>query len=203
MVQNDSLGILSLINGKSYQIFPTRSDHPFLNYKSWEKGRILTIREEFQDVSINYDLNQDALVLSLPVKNRNELIVLNPDQIKAFYLNNRTFINPSNYFSNCGGTERAYFELLFESKLCLLIRWNKFIPQEEKVTQSRFEVSREVFFRIDDTLYPINSRKSIIRLFPGQKKEISAFMRADVLKINKMKEKDLVRLAELCNSFLD
>ena len=193
-----------LVNGQVYYQ-PNRmaSGTPFLFSSKFEQGTIFTRGLAFDVAGLNYNIVDNELILLNIATNGTKLhIKLSNILIDSFLLNNYLFVNPkelnitSNYpFMLATNKGQLYFLIGYDKEFI-----NRF---SENDPYGKFSSTKKSLFIVtDNTLVRINSKKVLLKHFPSDRKEVSAFLKKHKIKILKASPIQLKHLMEFCNNQL-
>ncbi|WP_300486416.1 hypothetical protein [Flavobacterium sp.] len=167
-----------LLNGKHRYYL---SDTPL-------KATVLYENQYYYDIEIKYDLYQDNLVYKPSLESGNIGIELIPQNVDAFTINNKKFVNLGKKVSPMITFIKGYYEEnLKGNNFNFYIKHHK--DRREIVngtrTYNEFEDNNEYYIYRNDTYHKIASKSDLIALFPDLKKKIN-----DLYSQNKSQEKE-------------
>ncbi|MGC9344615.1 MAG: hypothetical protein ACP5E3_18055 [Bacteroidales bacterium] len=172
------------INGWEYRMVPARSGHPFVFSKVWQFEEINSDLGVRNDYLMNYDVYQDELVIQTFFQGSPAQIVLNPANIRSFKIEEHHFINPQKLPDLAETGLKGYYEIIYEGNLKFFIKHIKQISDEGSMKGRAYESKIDYFIFLDDNLYSIKNKRSLLKIFPEYKKEISRYMRDQQILIN-------------------
>jgi len=192
-----------LINGRLYQFQSVRNGQPYFNDQNWVESSISTRYETFADVLVKYDIFQDVLITPLYLKEGTYAVVLNPQYIRSFTLGDHRFINLNTTIENCNASFSGYFEVLYDEELKMLVKWQKVITDEDKISGANFELVKTFYLFRDNRLYRLKHNRSLIKLFPEHKKAIRNYIRDNQVYLNRSGNDALIKLIEFIDHLTD
>tara|TARA_R110001592_G_scaffold162264_11_gene395390 strand:+ start:561 stop:1256 length:696 start_codon:yes stop_codon:yes gene_type:complete len=151
----------------------SEDSHPYFVKNEFTKGTVTYQNQTFYDVYVKYNLVEDELIVNLPSDFENRSFVLEKLLLENFSLQNSLFIND---------TEYGLLELLFTSENISLYKKNtKSKRKQLNKTFLYYKFIDEHFYLLkkDTIMYPIKTKRDFSKLFPNQKKEISAFYKSN------------------------
>lgn len=165
-------------NGK-YRYF--RSD-------KFEKGTVIYNDQYYYDIDVKYDLYNDILIFKPVGETNNMGIELIPQNVNAFLINGKRFVNLNKVVSPLFTFIKGYYEENISGKnFTFYIKRHK--DRRETVTGTRiyneFENNDEYYVYRDNNFYKVASKSDVIALFPDLKKKIN-----DIYSMNKSIEKE-------------
>jgi hypothetical protein len=165
---------------------------PYLN-DEWNTGYVyVNDKIKSDNILIRYDIYSDAIEMQ---EGKNTYI-LDPSKIKGFkYKVNITSGYIEYHFRNGFSqiksvTGAAYFEILFEGKNTFLKRYTKKLAYDASSygsASNRSFQDQSMFYVIKQSgeiIELTESKKSLLRAFPQQEKEISSFIKSHSIKIS-------------------
>lgn len=158
----------------------------FLNDK-FEKGNVTYNGQIYYDASLKYDIYRDLLILNPHGVSEFIGVSLNTDKVDSFTILNRNFVKVCKEQYNLPEFSTGYYETsLFNENFIFYIKHSKSSQKKIKDDSSYYYFKDNNHFYLDykKTLYPINSKSDLIKLFPERKKQINEFyvMNSDIRK---------------------
>jgi len=193
----------ALINGRLYQFQSVRNGQPYFNDQNWVESSISTRYETFTNVLVKYDIFQDMLITPLYLKEGTYAVVLNPQYIRSFTLGTHTFVNLNSTIPSCNVSYSGYYEVLYDGDLKMLVKWQKVITDEDKISGADFELVKTLYLFSDNHLYRLKRNRSLIKLFPEHKKAIRNYIRDNQVYLNRSGNDALIKLTEFIDHLTD
>lgn len=182
-----------LYNGSQYggYTFSFTNGHAFFKYDRPGMGAVLYDGVLYQDIALQFDEVQEVLIAD-----SSRRIQLLNDRVERFTLFDNEFVRIVRDAVLAGPLKTGYYNVLYEGKSRLLKREEKFIREDVSTgTMLRFiETHTYYFLEINNKFLPIKSRKEIIGIFAGRKKEIKQYIRKNRLSYKHDRDNMLVKL---------
>ncbi len=171
---------LDINNGKIqnilYRSLPTK--HPYLLDEKFVKGNIVTTENTFYDLDLRYDINTDELIMKPFGEQQNRSVILSPENIKSFEINNKKFINLNKSKANNPEIVSGYYEVsLTNNSISFYIKYHKDRKElllNESVKSDFYEVDEFIVF-VNNTYNIVKSRRDLTKLFPDYESNINNF----------------------------
>lgn len=170
---------LPLNNGAFYfNTFKTLTTHQFYQTNKYVLGNVTYDNQFYNTVNLKYDNYKDILIFKPYGESENFGIILVPNEISKFQINNKNFINLGLITKDSLKNVSGYYEENLNAKnFTFYIKHKKdrreFIKNQ--IIYNDFEIYNEFLILTNKTYNSIKSKKDIINLFPTYKKEISTF----------------------------
>lgn len=165
-----------LSNGVSYseKHRTKKGHHEYYQTSDFLIGDIIYDNQLFFDVDLKYNLFSDEIILGLYNGDNLKLIQLIKDKIDKFWVNNIAFAKISDQRNKING----YYEILLESNN--LNFYKKHIKERIRHLDKDFvyySFKKKINYLIyyQNSYHKINSKKSVLKLFPKKKKVINNF----------------------------
>ncbi|UCS91932.1 hypothetical protein KZP23_14495 [Echinicola marina] len=181
--------------GKAFHIEGTS----YLESADFEKGSITINGLNYENILLNYDIQDDQLVTFHP---RNyQRIIINAQRVNSFTLaNGRCFIRTNEnkeYFLH----RRGYYEVLLKGDIAVLAKHIKVEElkkdQNSKETKRYFFIHTTHFFiRQKDRFYRINKKKDLALVLDIPKKQLNQSLKEQQLKFKKQTAESLVTIVK-------
>ncbi|MCC3160862.1 hypothetical protein LJ737_26730 [Hymenobacter sp. 15J16-1T3B] len=176
-----------LLNGVAYapNLPPRVIGHPFLESPEPQPGRVYYDGYDFPNLSLLFDVEQDALVLAdLGGPLRVRLI---SEHVGNFRLGTRSFVWLRG--AKQAGMNTGFYEVLFDdaaSPVRLLARHGKKLERKSG-TELRYEfrTSADYFLQTPQGYVPVSKASAVVATLPERKKELKEFVRSHHLKFSK------------------
>jgi hypothetical protein len=176
-----------IVNGREYQIsFKGFQTHPFFEKEATTASAEYN-EKTFKNISILYDIFSDELVLLHKHSNGLAYIQLDKEKLAGFEAYQRRFKKINNTF----------YELLFERENFSFVARRMKV---KKVTGSTVDYERsDRVYLIDNSQWMwLTGRKSFLRTLESksQRKRLSEFLRSNKIRISKITDPELRKVAE-------
>jgi hypothetical protein len=177
-----------LLNGMQYVEFGTRSvvGHPFLDTTAVFLGGVHYDGYYFPNLDLQYDINQDALILADSTTIRMRLI---SEKVQYFKLGNRAFLRLQDHANEPIAT--GFYELLIDEQkgpVQLLAKRTKVIERKGGAEfKQEYHQYNKYFLHTDKGYKPVSKASTVLALAPDKKKDLREFIHAKKLKFGKKK----------------
>ena len=191
-----------LVNGTEYRtLHPIASGDPFFETSACLKGTINLKGRSFQDVLLKYDIEQQILVLKgFADSARFEVIALNNNYVKSFWLKGRYFVNIESLLPH--SLIKGFYELIYKGSF-LFVRWysKEFVASySNRYPNGKYSKTKaENFLVRNGEKYRIKKKKDLYKLFPQQKASVKKFMKDNKIKLKKSSNQKLNNLMQYCD----
>ncbi|MFY0686342.1 MAG: hypothetical protein JXQ90_04205 [Cyclobacteriaceae bacterium] len=186
----DQSGLVGGTIHESQSTSPT-SD-PFFESRFWAKSTIKYRGQAYQDVYLLYDIENQMVTLDRPGGFTSISLLLSNDNIEWFEMHGHKFVNLKN-------RDGFYDWMVMGEQLDLFVRRSKVETVNTNDLIVEYQELTKIFVRKDDQIYPVRSKKDIIKLYPEDKQMIKKYIRSNGLKINIRNESDIVLLTRYCD----
>ncbi len=185
----------TLCNGKRYNYLPppNASGHQYLISPDFIVGTINIRGKCFQDITLNYDIFNQQLLLQYNSETffRNIIEVSNA-WLTSFRLGNMNFelLNLDQY--------PRFYQVLGEGPVRVFYFWRKNLNLNNVIGSSNFiftPATRDSYVFMDGQLRPFKNKQSLIRIFePGHRQEIKSYMRKNKVKVKKASDQAMAEM---------
>ena len=187
-----------LFNSKDPQ---TVTEHQYLQSLAWINGILVYEGRTFKDVTLNFNVYEDVLLVEskrMEVDGVKSLLI---DQTKI----DKFFIGGDEFVSYRALTNppmpSGFYEKYFDGeRLDCYIKHKK----AKYVTNEGVEYRNEnqIYLLTDKSYFEYNSKKTFFTLFPEYKSELKAFFRNNSITLSKRKTEDLPRVLSYCDELI-
>lgn len=192
--QNDQQNS-GIVNGEYYEIKRiSKHSHQFFGDDSWVLGEIIFRDQLFDSVYMTYDIHSDLLLIRHPTQYiyHNQPIKPVQEQISSFQILEHQFIRIDEQKLN------GFYDLLFSGQnLRLVVKRHKQTYVENSV---EFEPDNRYYLHKDGNYLPLKRKSSILKIFPGNKKDIKTFINRNRLDIRPGNDSDYIRIIDYLDS---
>ncbi|NIJ51367.1 hypothetical protein [Dyadobacter arcticus] len=184
----------NLYNGRQYYVYDARQEEfQFFNQRKWVKGVIYYDGQRFDSIPMLYDIYKDELV----IKHFNgDHVLVQSEKVDYFLLNNHHFARFESGTDINEQMRTGFYDILYDGKTRTLIR--RFKSRQEKIVDKRVIAlyPQKNFFYIynNERYHSVNSKKSVLGLFPEQKKELRKVLKDEKIKFRKNKEVAIAKI---------
>jgi len=183
-----------LYNGSDYVYYiPKNEEHPYFLSDDWSNGSIVYWEEQYENVSLLYDLTTDHVIIE---HNRGNPIKLQSEKVKSFTLADHTFVRLRRDENN--KISEGFYDRLYNGKTKVFGRYGKTYEEtlDSRTITPRFDESYRYFVVKDGVFHSVKTKKSLLGVFGDQKQEIKAFFRKNHIRLKYNRSKSIVRVAE-------
>jgi hypothetical protein len=154
-------------------------------------GSLSFNNHQFRNLEIRYDILSDEIMIP---RDRDVIVQLNKEMVDSFTL---VFENKEYRFLNFRNDSLlgsgGYFNVLYEGKSALYIKYNKSISTViTDRSNGYFNQIMHLILVLDGKAYKINKLKDIMNLVPGENAQIRSFIREKKLKVTIKKPETFV-----------
>lgn len=115
-----------LLNGRLYEMPRyVPNNHPYLIDLGWNRGSITIENHQYDSIPLKYDLENDEVLYAHTSGNQTTYIKLSKPFIREFILMDRRFVHFHKEEINNPELSGGFYEILYEGRLHLLVKWNK------------------------------------------------------------------------------
>lgn len=147
-------------------------NHKYYLTDNYVTGDLVYDGQPYYKVELKYDIYKDELIIKLHQGKQFSVLRLIKEKVETFTIDTHSFkrlVNETANFSN------GFYELAYHgNKLVLFKKHNKerieHLDKEFAYSQFKYTVNYILYYH--NEYYLINSKRSLIKLFPGQKKSI-------------------------------
>lgn len=171
----------SIFNGLRYkEEFRTlEGNHKFYLTPNFIKADIVYDGQSYFDIKMKYDLYEDHIIVNLATNSGSSILQLLSDKIESFTIKGHNFIKLlDNHTTNSNDIITGIFEIAYKNSNLILYKKNKKIAKKhltKKYIYYSFSKKNQYYFYFNNDFYIINSKSSVVKIFPNYKKEINSF----------------------------
>ncbi|WP_341216641.1 hypothetical protein, partial [uncultured Wocania sp.] len=184
---NVGLENIGLLNGTAYteKYRTSNGNHEFYSSSSFQTGDIVYNGQPYFDIAMKYDIHNDEIIVEVPTQTNSFSIQLIKEKVYSFSINGSNFISIRDLTN-----ENSFYEVIIESSKLAVYKKN--IKTSNKYYSGRsmlysFKSKDEYLLYFKNEYHKITkSKKSLIKLLPEYKKEISSLYKtqSELLNIN-------------------
>lgn len=156
------------VNEKNKFLFP--------NSEGYSPGSITYMNQFFPDVHIKFNVVDDVILIEIPFKGKTSNFQLISNEISSFSINGKSFIN----IPDANGDADFYESILEKNSAIVFKKYKKSSRKKLDRNFTYFEYEFETpdyYLKMGKELFPINTKKEIIEIFPEQKELIRNFFK--------------------------
>ncbi|MBO9615343.1 MAG: hypothetical protein J7619_21770 [Dyadobacter sp.] len=186
----------NLYNGRQYYVYDSRmEEHQFYQQRRWLNGMVLYDGQQFDSIPMLYDIFHDELVIR---HFNGDHVLLQTVKVDSFIVDNHHFarleagkdINPQ--------MRTGFYDVVYGGKSRTLVRRTK--SRQEKIVEKKviaYYPEKNFFYVFRDGRYhSVHTKKSMLELFPEQKRELRKVLRENKIKFRKNRELAIVKMVE-------
>lgn len=167
---------------------------------AWRTGSVVYDGEDFENVSMIYDLYTDQLVVML--FNHASPIALVPEKVASFDLHDRHFIRIN---ANNGGVKAGFYEQLYAGHSQVIKKVEKTLKSTSASTgrERFFVLVHEVpdyYIKKNGTYYKVTSQGTVLDVFPDKKKELKQYIKDKHIQFDGLFEQALASVVSYYDS---
>ena len=170
--------------------------HPFFLSDKLEPGSIFYDGSLYTDRQLSYNIFQDE-VITLHFNNVFRFTLVK-EKLQSFSFLGHTFVRIIPDSINSSIINTGFYDWLYDGK-----KVSVYAKRTKKVEdhistgdlESYFIEQYHYYFKINDKFYAVNSKKSVIKLFPGDKRQIQDALRKNKVKYRKDPERAMKIIA--------
>ena len=204
--------IFDYLNGPDYNLlngrlsdFPYSIDsHPYFNTDSYRYGSLLLNGEAYDSVLINYDINDQQVILELDgwISGLNNKLVLNRELIDYFKIDGLTF-----RLISTPETGTSFFQVISTGEISCYLHWTKNLYRSSTSVNARYKYlkqSRRIYLQKGDQLFLVKNKSSFTRIFDeAYQEEIKGYLRREKIRFRNESDEKLGDLMDFCAGLIN
>ena len=163
----------------------------FYNGTIWYEG------QPYFNQKIKYDVFEDGLLLKLKEEVGGGILKVVKANVDSFKIDEHNFINIG-LSNSSDDVQPGFYEVIFESvtaSLCVKHNKNIIKKKNEKFGYYEFvDAPKTYVLFYEDMYYKLNSKKSVLRLFPQHELQINEYYKKSRKTLNKNKDLFMIEL---------
>ncbi|RLD61699.1 MAG: hypothetical protein DRJ01_07445 [Bacteroidetes bacterium] len=198
----------ALINGKIYSFSPPKdmkgSPYLFTNNKEniFFNGNITIQDICYKNLSINYDIYNQKLLLKFPFIDFGEKIIeISEAWLQYFHINGKKFIleKDDNNFNKI-------YQIIGEKNLKFYYYWYNRIEMRSNLDGYTYYFSspqKKMYLKKAELILQFKNNRTLIKLFDfdnEQSKKIKTYLKKNQLKVKKASDDEMLKLINFCNT---
>lgn len=190
-----------LINGPEYidysKRYRTVRGTQFFETPADAKASLQYDGVTFKNIPILYDIRTDQVVVQHPTSPRKLSLVR--EKVSTFTIASHTFVYLTIHDQKDSTAKSGYFDLLYNGRQKLIAQRSKGV--KELATRDGLEIefleADKLFLIKQGFYYPLNRKKSFLKLFPDNKNGLRKYISTNKLKFSKaVREKSFITLSQ-------
>lgn len=186
----------AIYNGKVFYGYPGVKGEAFYPSGGWKKGSVLYDGFWHHDIFLQYDIHKDQVIIRHP---NSMSICLFSERVEKFYYGEYTFVRLDPGKDNV--VKAGFYQQLSKGKVTIIVARQKKI--EENIVDLSIErkfVSGNTYYALKDGhYYPVNNRKSLLKLLKDKRQSILKQLKKEKLKYKHDAEKTIISMTEFYN----
>ncbi|MEZ4777599.1 MAG: hypothetical protein R3D00_30775 [Bacteroidia bacterium] len=171
--------------------------HPYYLQDNVDGCTVVYEGVSFSPVRMRYDIFHDEVIIDyISSDGYPELVQLHKAKIDRFIIQNQLFVHylPDTW----ANLKEGFYQPVYQGKTVLLKKITKEAQQEFDITKAItfFEEKHRYFLIKNEIAYPVNNKKSLLKLFPEEKKRLMKHARAEESRFNDNKEAGMIQLIQ-------
>lgn len=184
---------LDFNNGKillNYDIILKNNDRFY--FDNYTLGSVVYDNQLYNNVLLNYDINNDDLIIKPNGINDKMPIILNKSKVNSFTVDGKTYSNLGyNKILNDEIVSGFFEEVLSNNKIKFYVKHEKYRKKiiSDNLVYDDFTATTSFVIYYNEQYYKITNKKSLLKIFPELKKNINEYYsnNSSVEKSNKIK----------------
>lgn len=196
----------AFINGKIYTFLPSQeikgSQYLFTNDKknSFVNGQISIQDICYKNLSVNYDIYNQKLLLRFPFNDYDEKIIeISEAWLQYFYINDKKFI-----LEHGDNNLKKIYQTIGEDKLKFYYYWNNRLEMKSNLDGYTYYFSspqKKMYLKKSDLILQFKNNRLLFKLFDKeQSKKIKTYLKKNQLKVKKASDGEMLKLINFCNT---
>ncbi|PSR55172.1 hypothetical protein AHMF7605_17490 [Adhaeribacter arboris] len=160
------------------------------------EGKIYYHNTWFPNVPLQYDLVLDQIIVEHPTSEFK--IKLVAEKVKFFIVAGHTFIRLTPDSLKTTTLKAGFYDLLYDNKLQVLAHRSKRLVQQttDIGLEGKYVETDSYFIYKKNIYYPVDKKKSVVKILADRKKEVQAFIRSNKLTFRQNRETDIMKLVQ-------
>lgn len=159
--------------------YPTdKKTNRYFENEKFDIGEVEFDNQYYNEVCINYDLLEDALLIKPNCENDRKSLILIKERNKSFVFKGKKFVNINYNASIKNQNFSGYYEEVVSTntlKFYTKYKKNKKEKYVENSIVTEYDLKNEFCLFYKNTFHKIDSKNSITKLFPELKTQINSF----------------------------
>jgi hypothetical protein len=146
---------------------------------------------------LKYDISSDYVIYLVQKPLNTFPVCLNREEIKDFMINGHRFTYMNQFTdSDADGTKPGYYEILYDGKTRLIVRWEKAKEPNRFTLETEYLQETYFFLRMKGHYIYVRNQKSFIDSFAEYKKEIRTYMKKNNVRFSSGDHGPIIKLLE-------
>lgn len=198
---------LMLYNGEEYNPYPEPyDDYPYFGSEYWEEGSVFYYGEWYHDVSMQYDIFKDELVIEhYGQSGYMAQVKLHSDKVDSFVLLGHTFIRIEGDSLDNQGLRPGFYDLLYNGDTRIICRRRKSVIKNIELATLTISFSeKDSYFLIKNgTAFPVRNKSTVLKVLKDKKKILNQSARKGKLDFVHNKENAIIQMVRYYDELKD
>lgn len=185
-----------LFNGKEQTPYDLNyTNHPYLVTADYVAGELWHNNTLYKEIPLRLDIYRDEIVTRMP--NTPYSIALEKEKVTGALISGYRIIrHEENQWP--GIPKGNYLILLHDGAYPVVRKYQTVLDQKivDQTVEYTFRTRERFYVYKDNQCYPVSNKGSLLKLFPDQKRELSAYIKQHKLKFGKEREQSIVAIVE-------
>jgi hypothetical protein len=175
--------------------------HPFFKDTLFHRGYVVVHNQKFDNVSLQYNIFDQNIIVSQSVKGSTSLMVIPPDKfISEFRFDDKVFRKLS-----FNGVGEDFYQVVYDGKIKCLFSFAKkrYVSyHNQKYSSYTFTKDlRKMYLLIDQKFIEFEKAGSFFKCFPEKARpEIKAYCKNKKIRFSRSSEQEIAKLVEFCET---
>lgn len=166
-------------------------ENEFLFSKDFLYGSLTINEQEFNNLSIRYDIYNDEIMIQT---NHGVILQLNKEMVDSFNIvfNNETFRFARIQEDSLKGF-KGYVNVLYKGRSSLFVKYKKEI--DLLAVDNKFDLffqTHRIYLMKDNNVFPVSSKGNLLKLLSEDKEQIRNYIKKNKLKVSRTKPQSFV-----------
>jgi hypothetical protein len=187
----------NLYNGRLYFPYDSRQEeHQFFETRKWNKGVVFYDGQQFDSISMMYDIVRDELIIK---HFYGDYMLLQSHKVSYFSYLNHNYQRLVSGIDIEPGMRTGFYDLIYNGKTRAVVRRTK--QRQEKIQDKRvitlFPQKNFYYILKDGHYHSVHSKKSVFSLFPENQKILKKSLRDKKIKFRQDREGSIASIVAL------
>lgn len=191
---------LHIYNGKEYRPYrrPFDEGQPYFVTDKWSKGTVSYDGNQYDDVSILYNLVTDELIIL--DYNDIAMIELLKEKVAGFSVSGHSFLNITHDSLYSADIKEGFYDVLAGGRAALLVKRSKNIQSFIKRSiELKVFAKEQYYLKKDKHYFSLNGQKSLLEHLDDKRNEIQQYIKQNRLRFRKEPEETMTKIVDYYN----